>query len=179
MNRSARIFAMDDDEPILLHEPDLMLAILKVARRRAARLDDALGELESNLKAAGEPDPADPEDLRRRLREAARFLQAAAAIAPEGTECYRLTERGLRLITEHPEGVDASVLRDYPEFRAFIRARSRGQPDDDPHLPAYVAGMDAFRTGQPSDANPFADDSSDHLAWENGWTEGRDSRRRA
>jgi hypothetical protein len=170
---------MDDDEPILLHEPDLMLAILRVARRQPARLDDALAELGANLEAAGEPDPADPEDLRRRLREAARLLQAAAAIAPEETDRYRLTERGLRLIAEHPDGVDASVLEDYPEFRAFIRARSRGRPDDDPHLPAYIAGMDAFRAGQPSDANPFADDSSDHLAWENGWAEGRDSRRRA
>ena len=33
---------MEDDEPALLHEPDLMLAILRAAHHAPASLDDAM-----------------------------------------------------------------------------------------------------------------------------------------
>lgn len=170
---------MEDDEPILLHEPDLMLAILRAAWRHPAGLDDALAELRSYRLAAGEPEPPDKDDLLRRLTEAVEYLEAAQAIAADGPERYRLTERGRRLIAEHPDGVDASVLHAFPEFRRFIAARGGGRPEDDPRLPAYTQGLEAFAHGQPIEANPHPDESSDHLAWESGWTEGRDATRRS
>ncbi|MDP9143152.1 MAG: hypothetical protein M3N43_00365, partial [Actinomycetota bacterium] len=46
---------MEDDEPALLHEPDLMLAILRAAHRAPAGLDDAMVRLHANLAAAHEP----------------------------------------------------------------------------------------------------------------------------
>ena len=55
---------MEDDEPALLHEPDLMLAILRAAHQAPASLDDAMARLHANLAAAHEPLPEPEHDLR-------------------------------------------------------------------------------------------------------------------
>ena len=46
---------MVDDEPALLHQPDLMLAILRAAHHAPASLHDVMAQLPSNLAAAHEP----------------------------------------------------------------------------------------------------------------------------
>lgn len=163
-----------EDEPILLHEPDLMLAILRAAHEEPADLDAAMARLFANLAAAGESPPAAEDELRRRLERAAFLLRGAGAIAPMGEDHFRLTERGARLLAEHPDGVDGSVLQALPEFRAFMAALARRQPEDDPHLPAFEAGMRAFAEGCALADNPHPFDSADHLAWECGWSEARD-----
>ena len=66
---------MEDDEPALLHEPDLMLAILRAARQGPAGLDDAMARLHANFAAADEPLPEPEGDLRRRLERAALLLK--------------------------------------------------------------------------------------------------------
>lgn len=166
---------MDDFEPILQHEPDFMLAILRAAQAAPARLDDAAARLHRHLAAAGEPLLLGPEELRHRFEEAARLLEGAGAIAPAGQGLYRLTERGARLLAEHPGGVDQSVLHAIPEFRAFVAALSRRGPEGDPRLPAFHAGMQAFGDRRALSDNPFASDTPDHLAWECGWSEARDT----
>jgi hypothetical protein len=166
---------MEDDEPRLLHEPDLMLAILRAARQGPAGLDDAMARLHANLAAAHEPLPEDEGDLRRRLERAALLLRGADAIAPAGDDRFRLTARGTRLLAEHPDGVDESVLIAFPEFRAFVTALSPHRSEDDPRLPAYEAGMQAFAEGRSIAENPHAFDSVDHLAWECGWSEAREA----
>jgi hypothetical protein len=182
---------MDDDEPILLHETNLMLAILRASRDGPAGLEAAMARLEANLAAAREPAPADRGDLERRLREAGRLLEAARALAPAGPGRYRLTGRGERLLAEHPDGVDQSVLGRFAEFRQFLAERTSGTgsaggprqsgpyqrigPHDDPRLDAYTDGMQAYREGKPLDANPYDGDSNGHLGWENGWCEARDT----
>jgi restriction system protein len=192
---------MDDDEPILLHETNLMLAILRASREGPAGLEAVMARLEANLAAAWEPAPTDRGDLERRLREACRLLEAARALAPAGPDRYRLTARGEGLLAEHPDGVDQSVLGRFAEFRRFLVERTRGtermggprqsgpyqqvgpwqaEPNpvgshDDPRLDAYTDGMQAYREGKPLDANPYADDSNGHLGWENGWSEARDT----
>jgi hypothetical protein len=166
-----------DDEPILLHEPDFMLAVLRAARDEPARLEDAVARLQALLATAGEPLLLEPEELWRRFAHAAFLLQGAGAIAPTGDGCYRLTARGARLLAEHPDGVDQSVLRAFPEFRAFVAGLGREGPGDDPRLPAFDAGMQAFAENRQISDNPHAFDSPDHLAWECGWSEARDARR--
>lgn len=163
-----------DEEPVLLHEPDLMLAILRAASSGPAGPEEAAARLRAHLAAAREPPPADPADLRQRLERAASLLAAAGALEPAGGERCRLTESGRRLLAEHPDGVDESVLRRLPAFRAFLAARRPERPVEDPRLPAYEAGLRAFAEGQPFADNPHAADTADHLGWENGWSEARD-----
>ena len=69
-----------------------------------------MARLHANLAAAHEP-LAEPEgDLRRRLERAALLLRGADAIAPAGDDRFQLTARGSRLLDEHADGVDKSVL---------------------------------------------------------------------
>ena len=165
---------MDDDEPILLHEPDLMLALLRAARPGPATLDDAMARLHASLAQAHEPPPAAPDELRQRLQDAAAMLLGAAALAPVGPSGFRLTQRGAQLLAQHPDGIDQSVLAGLPEFRAFIAGRSPDRAEQDPRVPAFNAGLLAFTQGRRNDANPHELDSADHLAWECGWSEARD-----
>jgi restriction system protein len=165
---------MADDEPALLHEPDLMLAVLRAARQGPAVLDDAMARLHGALAAAHEPPPGPGGDLRRRLERAALLLRGADAIAPAGDDRFRLTARGARLLADHPDGVDETVLLALPEFRAFLAALHPHRSKDDPHPRAFEAGMQAFADGRSIADNPHASDSADHLAWECGWSEARE-----
>ena len=166
---------MEDDEPALLHEPDLMLAILRAAHHAPASLDDAMARLQANLAAAHEPLTEPEGDLRCRLERAALLLQGADAIAPAGDDRFRLTTRGARLLAEHADGVDESVLCAFPEFRVFLTTLSPKRFEDDPRLPAFQAGEQAFAEGRSIADNPHAFDSVDHLAWECGWSEAREA----
>jgi restriction system protein len=166
---------MEDDEPALLHEPDLMLAILRAAHHAPASLDDAMARLHARLAAAHEPLTVPEGDLRRRLERAALLLRGADAIALAGDDRFRLTARGARLLDEHPDGVDESLLCTFPEFRTFFTALSPKRFEDDPRLPAFQAGMQAFVQRRSIAENPHAFDSVDHLAWECGWSEARDA----
>jgi hypothetical protein len=166
-----------DDEPVLLHEPDLMLAILRAAQAEPADLDAALARLASTRAIAGEA-PLEAGALRPRLEEAAEMLVGAHALAPTGGGCFRLTERGASLLAEHVDGIDQSVLRQFPEFRAYMANRSAHETHDDPRLPAFAAGLEAFGTGRSISDNPHASDTPDHLAWEAGWSDARDGTKR-
>lgn len=166
---------MGEDEDLLLQEPDLMLALLRAARRAPAVLDDAVARLLANLAAAGAPPPPAPDELRARLQEAAGLLVGAGALAIAGDDHYGITARGTALLAEYPDGVDQSVLHRFPEFRAYVAEHSHHEEPEDVRLPAFEAGMRAFARGAGNDANPHALDSADHLAWECGWSDARDS----
>ena len=165
----------DDYEPILLHEPDLMLAIQRAALHGPATVETARHRLEQNLARAQEPTPSDVDDLLGRLNNAVSMLTAAGAIAPVTEGGWRLTDRGHQLLKEHPDGVDQTVLRAFPEFRvALAEIGSRRGPVDDPRLSTFEDGMRAFSQGRPLTDNPYPSDTNDHLAWECGWCEARD-----
>jgi hypothetical protein len=164
----------DDDEPILLHEPDLMLAILRTARQRPASLEDAMALLAANRAVAQEPPSAPKDEVRQRLGQAARLLEGAGAISALAEDRFGLTARGDRLLEEHPGGVDQSVLRAFPEFRAFVAGLGGVHTEDDPRRDAYQAGRQAFADGRPNVDNPHPFDTVDHLAWACGWSEARD-----
>jgi restriction system protein len=164
-----------DEEPVLLHEADLMLAILRAAHEGPAGLPGALTVLLDHLAAAREPVPAWFEvELRRRLGKAIDRLAGAGAITCLDGEGFELTDRGALLLANHPGGVDQSVLLAFPEFRAYVAAQRRPEPKEDPHLSAFEAGLRAFNEGQSFGDNPHPTDSADHLAWECGWSEARE-----
>lgn len=166
---------MADDEGLLLQEPDLMLALLRAASEAPAQVDDAVERLLANLAVAGEPPPAELDELRTRLNEATALLIGAGALATTGGDRFRITGRGTALLANYPDGVDQSVLHRFPEFRAYVAVHSHHETPDDVRLPAFEDGMRAFSRGAGNDANPHAFDSADHLAWECGWSEARDA----
>jgi hypothetical protein len=165
---------MGDEEPVLLHEPDLMLALLRAAAEGPAGLEDAMARLVALRRQAHESAPEDRAELLRRLAEEARALRAAGALCREAGGALALTPRGKELVAEFPDGVDPTVLMRFPEYRAYIAAIGRAGAGADPRTPANDAGYRAFAEGRPHTDNPHPPDSVDHLAWESGWFEARD-----
>lgn len=164
---------MDDEEPILFHEPDLMLAILRAAREGGG-LRVAMASLMANRALARASGDLSEHEVLARLREAAHLLEGAGAISDVAADRLTLNERGSRLLREHPKGVDQSVLLAFSEFRAFVAEQARGHAEDDPRLSAFDAGRYAFAQGRTNVENPHSFDSVDHLAWECGWSQARD-----
>ena len=87
---------------------------------------------------------------------------------------WRLTERGIAALREHPDGLDQSDLMQYPEYAAHVRATAHHSSGMDPRENSYDQGYQARRDGLPLTANPYAFDSVDHQSWENGWMEAAD-----
>ena len=73
---------MEDDDPAMLHEPDLMLTILRAALQGPASIDDAMVRLQANLAAAHEPLPEPEGDLRRRRSNVRRCFSGAPTRSP-------------------------------------------------------------------------------------------------
>jgi hypothetical protein len=165
---------MDIREYPLLNTPGLMLCVLKVADKGEASLADALRHLRDLLGAARERPPVDEDELLRRLGAVRRYLGEAGLIDPADGAHFRITETGRRALAEHPAGFDVADLMRFEEFRRFVRRSARSAAPADPHTEAYDAGRDAYRTGAALSDNPYAPDTIDHLAWEDGWSEGHD-----
>ena len=166
---------MNDDEPILLHEGDLMIALLESAAPAESGFEAAEARLVERLREAGEdPGRVDWVEVRRRLKRAALQLVAAGALEPVTANRFRLTARGRQLLDEKAWGIDETVLMRFPEYREFVEARGGTGPADDPRQEAFVQGMQAFEAGLALTDNPWPFDTVDHLAWENGWFAARD-----
>lgn len=163
----------ETEERPLLHEPDLMLAVLRMSAGRRATLDDCIHHLRSLLRMAQEPPPADLEELRARLEEVEAKLARAGLILPAGPEGFEITDRGRRMLDEHPDGIDESLLVGFPEYRSAVAERSvSGSPA--PSAAAYDAGYAAWLAGRALSDNPHPADRRDHLDWQNGWSQARD-----
>jgi len=164
---------MDEEELPLLHYADLMHALLKVAAEGEATLDAAIARLRADLALAGEEAAIPEDEMRRRLAHARRYLAAARLIEPEDGEPFRATGRGHKVLAEHPDGIDDSVLAHFPEFRDFIRQES-GPPPRAAETTVYDEGHAAYQAGKSPADNPYPFDTTAHLNWENGWFEARD-----
>jgi hypothetical protein len=167
-----------NEEPVLLHEQDLMLAMLQAAAAAPASLDDALSRLERFRRQANEPPVPDRDEIETRLRQVASALRSARALECSDDGTLRITESGRELLRRHPDGIDTSVLMELEPYRTAMELKA-GPPDadlrsSDPRPGAYDDGQRAFSCGRRFAQNPFASDSVDHLAWQNGWTEARD-----
>jgi restriction system protein len=178
---------MELTEYPLLHEVDLMLTLLKVATEGPASIEDAAGQLKRNLQSVGETPPVSDAEFQTYLSRARDRLCQAVLLAPLDDGRFAITPRGKQALSDHPDGIDDSVLMNFPEFRAFIEAGA-GRPvkrigsndndnsggGDDPRIVEFDQGYVAFREGISLQANPYEHDRVMHLAWENGWCEARD-----
>ncbi len=166
---------MNLDEYPLLNRPALMLTVLKAAAARDACLDDCLARLRVDLARIHEAPAADEQELRAALAAVVRSLAAARLLAPTARERFGLTGRGRAVLEAHPEGIDESVLVEFPEFRDFVAREARHRPPEDACTGCYDEGFAAHEAGTSFVDNPYASDSVDHQAWENGWFAARDA----
>ncbi len=159
----------------LLNTPNLILLLLGAAAKGPAKLQDCVDALAALLDRADEHPPVPEEEMRRRFGMLRRQLALARLIKPTEDEGFTLTERGREALERHPQGFDIPDLMAYPEFAGHIRRAVRNEDTGGPRIPAYDAGFAAFGEGLELADNPHPADSSDHLAWENGWFEALDS----
>jgi len=165
--------ASETEERPLLHEPDLMLAVLRTSVGKVATVEDCIRHLGTLLRMAHEPPPADLEELRARLGEVEAKLLRAGLIQPAVPEGFEITDRGREILEEHPDGVDESLLMQFPEYRAAITERAAGGSTGSSGA-AYDAGYAAYLSGRMLADNPHPADRRDHLDWQNGWSQARD-----
>ncbi len=169
---------MEPSEHPLLNGPSITLAVLKEAARRDIAAADGVAHVEAVLRRIDAAAEVPPGEIDSRVTEAIEKLVVAALLQETGGGRYRITARGRRMLSEHPQGVDDSVLAQFRTFRDFLRAAGRRRaaapqpPDDaDSH---YDAGFAAYHAGQSLDANPHDDDAAAHLDWDDGWGEAFD-----
>ena len=105
-----------DDSP-LLHEPDLMLAVLRVGAAKAGTLDDCIDHLKLLRGCAGIDEPIPEDEVRDGLRAALAKLHRARLIEIPAPGRFRITPRGRSVLADNPDGVDDTVLMQLPEFR--------------------------------------------------------------
>lgn len=165
---------MDLSEYPLLNRPALMLLALKAAEDGPASLDDCIARLKIDLAHARENPPVNADEIAAALGAIRDELVAAALLVPAGEGRLALTGRGRDVLHEHPMGVDETVLMRFAEYRSFVREFARRRTPDDPRTARYNEGYAAYQAGLGLAENPFAPDTIDHLAWENGWSEARD-----
>ncbi len=158
----------------LLNTPNLMLVILREAAAGETSVDACADRLDALLMLTRERPPYGRAEILRRLEALCRYLEAARMIAPANSDRFAITPRGREALAEHPGGFDLADLMIYPEFAEFIRRLARAREQMDPRAPAYDEGFAAYRSGARLTENPYAGDTVDHLAWENGWFEALD-----
>lgn len=162
---------MDIEDLKLLHFPDLALALLKAAQAQAAELGAAARLLALDRRRAGEGEAIDAAELRDRLDRARRHLVAAQLIEMLDETRFRITPRGRAVLHQHPDGIDDSVLMDFPEFRAWVERITRHPPPEDSRTREFLRGWSALAEGRDLGDNPFSPDTAQHGAWEDGWLE--------
>ena len=162
-----------EDAP-LLHQPDLMLAVLRVAAAGSGTLDDCLEHLRQLRRFAQVEEPVPEAEVRAQLQEARAKLHRACLIEVGPAGRCRITARGRRILAENPGGIDDTVLMrlsaprpvngDRPARSSFKRTASI----------EYQSGYGAYLGGARLAENPHAPDVRAYLDWENGWSQARD-----
>jgi restriction system protein len=175
---------MDLDESPLLHEPDLMLAVLRVGTAKSGTLDDCISHLRL-LRACAEIDEPLPEaELRARLRAAQAKLERAGLIEASAPGRFRITARGREILADNPGGVDETVLMPLREFRGSDghagaqAAACSASTGEQASAVDYHRGYEANLGGANLADNPHPPDVRAYLDWENGWSQACDDRLR-
>jgi restriction system protein len=163
---------MDIDETPLLHEPDLMLAVLRVAAGRAGTLDACIDQLRTLRDCARVRHRVPEAAVRARLATVTAKLDRAGLIELSAGRPFRITPRGRKLLADHPGGIDDSVLMQVDEARVPSGDESAGP--DAPVRSQADAGYDAYGDGLTLADNPHPFDTRAHLDWQNGWSQARD-----
>ncbi len=158
----------------LLNTPSMVLVILRSAAAGPTSLAACTDQLARLLDRADEHPPFGPEEIASRLAMLARYLTRAGLIGPVGEAGFTATDAGRAALAEHPQGFDTADLMAYPEFARYVRGLDRRRGPLDARAGGYDAGFYAYWSGQLPADNPYAEDSADFLAWENGWSEALD-----
>jgi ribosome modulation factor len=166
---------MDLSEYPLLNRPALMLLVLRTAAAQPATMRDCRIRLAEELNRIHEKPDVSESAIAAELDEVSKHLEAAGLLARSHGESFSLTARGRQVLRDHPLGVDETVLASFGEYRKFIAAFARHKTIDDPRPARYDEGYAAQQEGRSLSENPYPADSVDHLAWENGWSEARDT----
>jgi hypothetical protein len=159
----------------LLNTPSMVLVILREAGAGGpASVAGCASAVQELLDRAGEHPPFGPAEIASRLELLVRYLTEAKllAVGPDGS--FVATPRGRVALAEHPQGFDVADLMAYPEFARHIRGLELRRAGMDPRAGGYDQGFYAYWSGRGPADNPYAPDSADHLAWENGWSEALD-----
>jgi hypothetical protein len=167
---------MDLDDSPLLHQPDLMLAVLRVADAGAGTLDDCVEYLRRLRRFAQVDEPMPEADVRARLETVQAKLRLAGLIDVSAGGRSRITAFGQQVLAEHPRGVDDSVLMKLAEPRGADAHPRCGveAPSRRPAPIGYQKGHEAYLAGAGLADNPFPPDVRGCLDWENGWSQARD-----
>lgn len=166
---------MDLSDYPLLNRPALMLLVLRAASKQAVTLRACRDRLGEELARIHERPDVPEAMIAAELDEVGKHLEAARLLARDGHGALNLTPRGRQVLNEHPLGVDETVLASFAEYRTFITAFALRKTVDDPRPTRYDEGHAAQQEGRSLSENPYPPDSVDHLAWENGWSEARDT----
>jgi hypothetical protein len=169
-----------DDSP-LLHEPDLMLAVLRVGAAQSGTLDDCIDHLRLLRQSAQIDEPIPEAEVRARLHRVLAKLHRARLIEALAPGRFRITARGRQILADNPDGVDDTVLMRLPEFRSVNGhtdpgASSRSAPVRAERAPTidYHRGYEACLAGANIADNPHPRDVRAYLDWANGWSQARD-----
>jgi ribosome modulation factor len=172
---------MDLDEAPLLHEPDLMLAVLRVGAVKSGTLNDCIDHLRLLRRCAQIDELVSEVVVRSRLETVLAKLHRARLIELPTPGRFRITARGRQVLADNPDGVDDTVLMQLPEFRsvnghAGPAASSRSAPITAERAPTidYHRGYEACLTGANLADNPHPRDVRAYLDWANGWSQARD-----
>ncbi|MBX9635496.1 MAG: hypothetical protein K2X44_11000 [Magnetospirillum sp.] len=159
-----------EDRP-LLHFPDLVLALL-----RADSIAGAADLLTQDRTQASETDAVDGGELAAHLDRARHHLIAAHLVEMLDQHRFRITPRGRAMLQQHPDGIDDSVLMNFPEFRDWLKHRSPHPPPEDARAREFQRGWAACQEGSALGDNPYSTDTAQHGAWEDGWLEANHAR---
>lgn len=182
MNRAPE-YDNDWSDPPLMNRPVLMVMALRLAAKGETSLEGFANHVRRLRDRMGDPVRVTPEVLEARLAIAIEYLARAGLLDQRDQTHFLITDRGRAVLSDHPAGVDNSVLSEFPEFRTFVRERVAQRSDavqaqsPIPHpvpSPAFHEGFRAFGDGIHVSENPYEQETISHLAWANGWFEARD-----
>jgi len=169
---------MEREDSPLLHEPDLMLAVLRVATGGEGTIAVCVEQLRRLRRCAKIGELVPEAEVRARLERVVGRLERAQLIECPTARGWRITTRGRKVLAEHPDGVDDSVLI---RSAAFPSPRERtAEPHGTPiqRRSPYDLGYEAYGSGRGLADNPQPPDVRAALDWENGWSQARDDDRR-
>lgn len=162
---------MDLEERPLLHFPDLVLALLRASLDQAGTIAAAASLLARDRMRVQDQSVIDSAELATRLGRARHHLEAAHLVEMLDAHSFRITPRGRTMLLQHRDGIDDSVLMDFPEFRAWLKQVAAHAPPEDARAGEFQRGWLANQEGAGLGDNPYATDTAQHAAWKDGWLE--------
>jgi restriction system protein len=169
---------VEREESPLLHEPDLMLAALRVGATGTGTLDACIEQLRRLRRCAQVRESVPEAEVRERLKGVVGKLDRAQLIERPTACSWRITPRGRQVLAEHPDGVDDSVLVRFASFQSAGEQTPERHEALIPPRSHYDLGYEAYGRGRGLADNPHPPDVRAALDWENGWSQARDDDRR-